>query len=205
MKKTVKIIGIILCLIILIGIIFLIINKSYSELSLKVNILENKVYYSDSFEVSKNTIKVYSNMDCAIEIVNVDDDRDSVSIGYLTPGMSESIKLSKNKKYRIKSDVDTDKLIITINGAKKNHKIKIYRVDENPFLNSIIYYGVIKMKSKWYLISSIFQVLVGLIAVVFFIILAINGEVMTRWIITLLLAVAYVVIGTIGIIDNLKK
>ena len=88
---------------------------------------------------------------------------------------------------------------------KKNHKIKIYRVDENPFLNSIIYYGVIKMKSKWYLISSIFQVLVGLIAVVFFIILAINGEVMTRWIITLLLAVAYVVIGTIGIIDNLKK
>ena len=119
MKKTVKIIGIILCLIILINIIFLIINKSYTELSLKVNILENKVYYSDSFEVSKNTIKVYSNMDCAIEIVNVDDDRDSVSIGYLTPGMSESIKLSKNKKYRIKSDVDTDKLIITINGAKK--------------------------------------------------------------------------------------
>ena len=61
------------------------------------------------------------------------------------------------------------------------------------------------MKSKWYLISSIFQVLVGLIAIVFFIILAINGEVMTRWIITLLLAVAYVVIGTIGIIDNIKK
>ena len=61
------------------------------------------------------------------------------------------------------------------------------------------------MKSKWYLISSIFQVLVGLIAIMFFIILAINGEVMTKWIITLLLAIAYVVIGTIGIIDNIKK
>jgi len=61
------------------------------------------------------------------------------------------------------------------------------------------------MKSKWYLISSIFQVLVGIIAIVFFIILAINGEIMTKWIITLLLAIAYVVIGTIGIIDNIKK
>ena len=61
------------------------------------------------------------------------------------------------------------------------------------------------MKDKWYLISSIFQVLVGLIAIIFFIILFINGEAMTRWIITLFLAVAYVVIGTIGIINNIKK
>ena len=58
------------------------------------------------------------------------------------------------------------------------------------------------MKSKWYLISSIFQ---ALIAIIFFIILAVNGEVMTKWIITLFLAIAYVVIGTIGIIDNIKK
>jgi len=119
MKKILKVIGIILCLIIIIGIVFLLINKSYSKVSLKVNILENEVYYSDSFEVSKNTIQVYSNMDCAIEIVNVDDDSDSVSIGYLTPGMSESIKLNKNKKYRIKSDLNSDKLVITIKGAKK--------------------------------------------------------------------------------------
>ena len=61
------------------------------------------------------------------------------------------------------------------------------------------------MKSKWYLISSIFQVLVGIIAIIFFIILVINGEVMIKWIITLFLAIAYVMIGTIGIIDNIKK
>ena len=61
------------------------------------------------------------------------------------------------------------------------------------------------MKSKWYLISSIFQALIGLIAIIFFIILAVNDEVMTKWIITLFLAIAYVVIGTIGIIDNIKK
>ena len=45
------------------------------------------------------------------------------------------------------------------------------------------------MKSKWYLISSIFQALIGLIAIIFFIILAVNGEVMTKWIITLFLAI----------------
>ena len=61
------------------------------------------------------------------------------------------------------------------------------------------------MKSKWYLISSIFQVLVGIIAIIFFIILVINGEVMIKWIITLFLAIAYVMIGTIGIIDNIKN
>ena len=60
------------------------------------------------------------------------------------------------------------------------------------------------MKDKWYLISSIFQVLVGLIAIIFFIVLFINGEAMNKWIITLFLAVAYVVIGTIGIINNIK-
>ena len=57
------------------------------------------------------------------------------------------------------------------------------------------------MKSKWYLISSIFQLVVGLLAIVAFIILAINGEIMTKWIITLLLAIVYVILGIIGIID----
>ena len=61
------------------------------------------------------------------------------------------------------------------------------------------------MNDKWYLLSSIFQVLVGLIAIIFFIILFINGEAMNKWIITLFLAVAYVVIGIVGIINNIKK
>lgn len=61
------------------------------------------------------------------------------------------------------------------------------------------------MKSKWYLISSIFQLLVGLAAIIAFIILAINGELVTKWIITLILAIGFVVMGIIGIIDNIKK
>ena len=56
------------------------------------------------------------------------------------------------------------------------------------------------MKSKWNLISSIVQLVFGILAVIAFIILAINGEIMTKWIITLLLAIAFIIIGIIGII-----
>ena len=56
------------------------------------------------------------------------------------------------------------------------------------------------MKSKWNLISSIVQLVFGILEVIAFIILAINGEIMTKWIITLLLAIAFIIIGIIGII-----
>ena len=61
---------------------------------------------------------------------------------------------------------------------------------------------IIIVKSRWYLISSIFQVIVGLAAIVAFVVLAIKGEIVTRWIITLVLAIAFVVMGIVGIIDN---
>ena len=61
------------------------------------------------------------------------------------------------------------------------------------------------MKSKWNLISSIVQLVFGLLAIISFILLAINGEIMTKWIITLLLAIAFVIIGIIGIIDYKSK
>ena len=57
------------------------------------------------------------------------------------------------------------------------------------------------MKSKWWLISSIVQLVVGVLAILSFVILVIGGENMTRWIVTLLLAIAFVIIGIMGIID----
>ncbi len=57
------------------------------------------------------------------------------------------------------------------------------------------------MKSKLSLISSIIQLMFGILAIVAFIILLINEEHISKWIITLLLAVAFVIIGIIGIID----
>ena len=57
------------------------------------------------------------------------------------------------------------------------------------------------MKSKWQLFASIFQLIVGLAAIISFAILALGGENMAKWVATLILSVAFVVLGIIGIID----
>ena len=61
------------------------------------------------------------------------------------------------------------------------------------------------MKNKKTLILSIFQIVIGIFAILAFIIALINNENMKKWIITLFLAVSYVVLGVIGIIDYKSK
>ena len=61
------------------------------------------------------------------------------------------------------------------------------------------------MSKKGRLFVSIFQLVIGLLAVVAFIVVAVTGgEDMVKWTVTLLLAIAYVVLGIIGIIDHKK-
>ena len=57
------------------------------------------------------------------------------------------------------------------------------------------------MKSKWQLFASIFQLIVGLAAIISFAILGLGGENMAKWVVTFILSVAFVVLGIIGIID----
>lgn len=57
------------------------------------------------------------------------------------------------------------------------------------------------MKSKWQLFASIFQLIVGLAAMISAAILGFGSENMAKWIITLILSLAFVVLGIIGIID----
>lgn len=57
------------------------------------------------------------------------------------------------------------------------------------------------MKSKWNLIASIFQLVIGILAIAAFVVAAVNGGNMIKWIITLILAIAVAVLGVIGIID----
>lgn len=57
------------------------------------------------------------------------------------------------------------------------------------------------MKSKWQLFASIFQLIVGLATMIPAVILGFGGENMAKWIITLILSFAFVVLGIIGIID----
>ena len=57
------------------------------------------------------------------------------------------------------------------------------------------------MKSKRQLFASIFQLIVGVVAITLFAILGLGGENLIKWIVTLILSVAFVVLGIIGIVD----
>lgn len=57
------------------------------------------------------------------------------------------------------------------------------------------------MKSKWQLFSSVFQLIVGVLAIISFAILGFAGENTRSWLITLILAIAFVALGVVGIID----
>ena len=58
---------------------------------------------------------------------------------------------------------------------------------------------------KWRLFSSIFQIAVGIAAIIAYIVIAASGEPLGKWTVTLLLAIAFVVIGVIGIADWKKS
>lgn len=57
------------------------------------------------------------------------------------------------------------------------------------------------MKSKWNLISSIVELVFGILAIIAFIILLVTGEDISKWIITLILAIVFVIMGIMGIIN----
>ena len=58
---------------------------------------------------------------------------------------------------------------------------------------------------NWHLFSSIFQIVVGIAAIIAYIVIAVSGEPLGRWTVTLLIAIAFVVIGVIGIADWKKS
>ena len=61
------------------------------------------------------------------------------------------------------------------------------------------------MKSKRQLFASIFQLIVGVLAIALFVVLGFGGENMIKWIVTLILSVAFVIMGIIGIVDYKTK
>ena len=57
------------------------------------------------------------------------------------------------------------------------------------------------MKNKRKLIVPLFQLIIGLLAIAAFFVVGLGGEDMAKWIITLVLAAAYVVLGIVGLLD----
>lgn len=58
------------------------------------------------------------------------------------------------------------------------------------------------VKKTWKRIASVCQILVGLAAIAAFIVIAVKGESIGKWIVTLILAVGYVIAGVIGLLDG---
>ena len=58
---------------------------------------------------------------------------------------------------------------------------------------------------KWNLFTAVFQIVVGIAAIVVYIVVAASGEPFGRWTITLILAIAFVVMGVINAIDYMKS
>ena len=61
------------------------------------------------------------------------------------------------------------------------------------------------MKNKFSLFVSIFQIIIGLVAIVMFFTMGISEqEIMTKWIVTLFLAVAFILLGIVGVLDYMS-
>ena len=60
-------------------------------------------------------------------------------------------------------------------------------------------------KSIWFLIASIVQLIIGILAVASFLILAINGKEVKKWVPALLLAIALIVIAIFNIAEYRTK
>ena len=58
---------------------------------------------------------------------------------------------------------------------------------------------------KWYLFSSVFQLIVGVAAIISYIVIGVAGEPLGKWTVTLILAIAFVVMGVVGILEWRKQ
>ena len=61
------------------------------------------------------------------------------------------------------------------------------------------------MKTKKDLIIALFQIIIGLTAIISFIIVALNGENMLKWIITLIFAILFLIVGIIDLVQYIKS
>ena len=61
------------------------------------------------------------------------------------------------------------------------------------------------MGKKVQLITSLIQIVIGIAAVIAFFILLFSNESITRFIVTFILAIAFIVIGVINLIEYFKK
>ena len=58
---------------------------------------------------------------------------------------------------------------------------------------------------RWSLLAAVMQLCTGIAAVAAYIVLAAGGEPLGKWTVTLILAIAFIVLGAIGLADWVKE
>ena len=58
---------------------------------------------------------------------------------------------------------------------------------------------------NWRLFTSLFQIIVGIAAIIAYVFVAVSSEPLGKWTVTLILAIAFVIMGIIGMIDYIKS
>jgi uncharacterized membrane protein HdeD (DUF308 family) len=61
------------------------------------------------------------------------------------------------------------------------------------------------MKIGYHLFASIFQAVVGLAAIVSYILLAAGNEPVGKWTVTLILAIVFLIMGATGIVSHIRR
>ena len=59
--------------------------------------------------------------------------------------------------------------------------------------------------SKWQIASSLVQMIIGFLGVVAYIILLVSKEPMLKWTVTLILSIAYFIIGLVNFLQIIKR
>ena len=60
------------------------------------------------------------------------------------------------------------------------------------------------MKNKWQLISSLIQIIIGFVIIIAFFVILITKDDIIRWIVALVLALAFEMIGIIRLVDYFR-
>lgn len=58
---------------------------------------------------------------------------------------------------------------------------------------------------KWQLIASVIQLCVGIAGVAAYVVIAVSGESLGKWTVTLILAIAFIILGAMGIANRAKQ
>lgn len=94
---------------------------------------------SEEIQPVFGTVRVYGTQDTDVLFIDVENTENQYQIGYITPGMSETIKLEKGKWYKVQGagDITIQMVNVRIQGAEESDKVSVESITENITENNL--------------------------------------------------------------------